>query len=268
MWLRFASLLLGLFSVSFSGGNLAATSDEIRICYEQTFQPPHYFGYTEMPETNPGLQVELVKRAVKQSGFSPSFYRSSWKRCIADLKSGQADALFALIWTKDRSRWAHFPLREDGQVDPNKRLWTGSYQVYVRHNSPLSWDGKQLKGLHFGIGAPLGYFSHQRLAQLDALSPINVGHHDGLTLVANKRMDGYVIDSSVAEVVLRQLQLETQLKSLLPALVEHPWYLVFSADFYQQQPHSAETIWNALAQVRENQGEDLMQYYLRFFPHK
>lgn len=233
----------------------------VRLCYEQYPQSPYSLGVSQVPQENPGLIIDLVNQALQQAGLSADFYRSSWNRCIDDLRTGQTDGLFSMIWTPQRDPWAVFPKLPTDQVDPQKRLWSGVYRIYVRRDGQVSWDGEQFKGLNFGIGAPLGYLSYKRLSELNALSPLNVLHEEGLQLVAARRIDGYVMDPVVAAGLLKELQLEQEVVGLEIPLLEHPWYLVFSPEYYRDHSDSAERIWAALANVRETEASALVKKY-------
>lgn len=236
-------------------------SEPVKICYEYNAQPPYTFGDHAIPEHNPGLLVDLIDSTFNALPYQVKFYRRSWKRCMEELKNGQADATFAMIWTEERALWAQFPARADGALDPDRYLWAGTYSFFVHPDSPLSWDGHRLSQIKLGVGAPLGYISYERLKALNALSQITVDQKAGLEMVANQRMDGYVIDQAIGLYQMKQLGLENSLMSLPVPFMSSSWYLPFSKKYYQRYPERVEQIWDTLAQQRAKNSQQLLKRY-------
>ncbi len=258
---RIGTVLSVLLLCSLAGAPLASPAP-VRICYEYHAQPPYIFGEHDVPTQHAGLLVELITQAVIASGLDVAFYRASWNRCLQDLKDGDADSTFAMIWTDDRDRWARFPKQTDGQLRTHARLWRGNYRVFTAIDHPLTWDGQQFSGLQFGLGAPLGYVAYQRLQAMDVLHPMALEPRWGLRLVAKGRMDGYVVDEYIGRWWLHQEQITEQMKILPASFFRDDWYLPFSLRFYDQNPEQAERIWSELARIREQLGDVLARRYL------
>lgn len=242
---------------------LAAAPVTVKICYESTDNPP-YIGSSldQASAPHPGILVELVDQAVRDSGLTPEFYRSSWQRCKDDLKTGQADTTFAMIWTPNRAEWARFPTDGNGELRANARLWDGIYRVFVSVKSHLTWNGHNFNQLHFGLGAPLGYVAYDKLVTLDAINKHHLDQISGLKQVARKRLDGYVIDQAIGQALLAQQDLLQKVTMLDTPFLETQWYLPVSNAFYQKHPEHAEQIWLQLTRQREQRGPQLLHKYV------
>lgn len=254
-------LLVWLWVVCALQAGLVQAELEVRVCYEDHEQPPYTLGADFVPEMNAGIWVDLADQAIRGAGLKPVFYRQSWKRCIADLKSGRADTTFAMIWTEERDAWAQFPKGADGAVRTEAHLWNEVYLIFVPRDGELRWDGEHFQGVTFGIGAPIAYIAFQRLEALDALSPLIVDVTAGLKLTARGRMDGYTVDQATGQLLIKQLQLETALTRLPIPFMQSFSYLPVSHRFYRAHPGAAERIWRKLASIREQQRAALLKQY-------
>ena len=256
------SLLLALLLTLLPLSALAEQA-ALRICYEAEDAPP-FIG--DHQSATPGLLLELVKSAAQQLDLRLEFQRQPWKRCILQLQSGQSDGIFATIWQADRDAWGQFPGRdaEHGKpVNREYRLWQVEYPIITRIGSPLQWDGQRFSDLQYGLSAPLGYIASQRLQELGVLASASLSAEKSLKLVALGRLDGYVIERQIGNTHIRELGLQSNLKTLPIPLLQADWYLPLSHRFTDQHPELAQRFWQALREQRQRQGTELSQRYLQ-----
>ena len=256
------SLLLALL-LSLLPACALAEHPLLRICYESDDAMPFW---TDAQQAKPGLLVELIQAAAQQTDLRLAFQRQPWKRCVMQLQSGQSDGIFAAIWQADRDAWGQFPGRDPQRglsVDRNYRLWQADYPIITRIDSSLQWDGEQFSGLQHGLSAPLGYIASQRLQELGVLASASLSAEKSLKLVALGRLDGYVIERQIGTTHIRELGLQSNLKTLPIPLLQADWYLPLSHRFTDQHPELAQRFWQALREQRHRQGAELSQRYLQ-----
>lgn len=236
------------------------SAESLRVCYENQSYSPFLLGVDSTPQDNPGILLELILMAAGEVSVDVQFYRRPWKRCIADLKDGKSDALFAAIWKADREKWAVFP-KAAGRVDSSRSLWHVKYLVFVKRGTALTFDGVNFTGLQHGLSAPIGYVANDKLSEMAALAP---GSHDienGLKLVSLGRMDGYVVETYIGRSTVSALGLNDSITVLPEPFLDADWFLPVSHNYYQQHQETAEALWSALARVRQNAANALLDKY-------
>ncbi|ABC31796.1 ABC-type amino acid transport/signal transduction systems, periplasmic component/domain [Hahella chejuensis KCTC 2396] len=234
----------------------------IRICYESDHMPPYSLSDAEALRDRAGVLPELIDIAAERVGLPYKFYRRPWKRCIRDLEENRLDALFAAIWLKERETWGVYP-NLNGELDPNRRLWSAIYPIFVANDSKLQYSNGEFQGLKFGVGAPVGYVAYQKLERMGVLAPSSLTPDVGFELLIRNRLDGYVIDQSIGRTLARNMGLSDAITTLPEPFLISDWYLVISHKFYEERTQDAESLWAALAQTREEMGEYLLEKYMR-----
>lgn len=179
-----------------------------------------------------------------------TFLHLPWKRCLSQVKEGRIDGVFWIGWTAERARWFEFPQR-DGQPDPNLALQLLPFHIYIYKDSKLTWDGRNFTGLQYGMLTSNGYLAEQRLRELKALSPLDLDISHAVDLVANRRIDGYVIAPGITEQKFKQHPGFAKIRRLEPPLLNMPLYLAFSPKFCLDNAARCQQIWTHLAQRRQ-----------------
>lgn len=256
-------LLLSLISVVSSAVTAAPTNQTLRVCYEDQDYLPYTKGSgngADVALGKRGVLPDLVLLATEEVGLKAEFVSLPWKRCIQQLEYGQVDAIFAAIWLPERDKWGVFP-KTDGQVNNHYRLWRVSYKIHLGRDSILSWDGNAFSHVQHGIGAPLGYVAYKKLEAMGVLPPQNHLPDEGFRLLGLGRLDGYVIEQSIGEQLIRKQKLMDAVQVLEKDFLQADWYLPLSHQWYGQNTALARQLWQALSQMRELQGEALYQHY-------
>ncbi|WP_068826058.1 substrate-binding periplasmic protein [Pseudomonas sp. BMS12] len=258
--------LLVLGSLSFAAAAAEENWPRLRLCYELGGLPPYTGPPEQAPTEQPGLIIELIQQAAYRTKLRLDLHQQPWKRCVHEVQNGVSDGLFIAVWQLDRDSWGRYPGRDPQQqrpVDANQRLWRVEYPIIVRPGGALQWDGERFTGIRYGVGAPLGYATSQRLRELGVLASESLGQAAALKLVAAGRLDGYVLEREIALGLIERLQLQGQLMFLPQPLLNADWYLPLSHRFYIAHPELAEGLWRAVAEQREQLGADLARRYLR-----
>jgi polar amino acid transport system substrate-binding protein len=237
------AILLGL--------SLSTAAGAFSLCVEDADYPPLLLA--KDLDGKAGLLPDMTRAAGAEHGQSMTLLRHPWKRCIAMLRKGEVDALAAAFWVPERDAWGAYP-KQAGQpsaVDGDLRLWREEYRVFVPLQGKLRYDGANFSGLSSGIGAPPGYLIWQQLKDAGVLSDAVLPPKIGLRLVAMNRLDGYVIERSIGQNLLRVLSLSDQVRLLPQTYFEDDSYLVFSHQFQQKNPQLTQAIWQSLPAIRE-----------------
>lgn len=241
----------------------------LRLCYQLEDYLPFTAPASSAQSPGPGILLELITAAAAQAELAIALQRKPWKRCILALQKGEVEGIFPAIWQEERDAWGQFPGRDRKRglpVQRQYRLWQVDYPIATRRDSPLEWDGQRFSHLQHGLSTPLGYLTQQRLAELGALASASYKAEKALQLVASGRLDGFVIERSISQALITQLQLQDQLQFLPVPLLEADWHLPLSQQFYLRHPELAERFWQALGQQREVREPELRQRYLGAWP--
>lgn len=238
------AILIGLGFSTYAGA--------FSLCVEDADYPPLLLAKDR--DGQAGLLPDMARAAGAEHGQAMTLQRHPWKRCIDMLRKGQVDALAAAFWSSERDSWGAYPKpagQATGAPDSNLRLWREEYRVFVPLQGKLRYDGVNFSGLSSGIGAPPGYLVWQQLKDAGVLSDSVLPPKIGLRLVALNRLDGYVIERSIGQNLLRVLGIGEQVRLLPQTYYEDDSYLVFSYQFQQHNPQLTQAIWHSLPAIRE-----------------
>ena len=246
-------------------GGLTASAETItfNVGYENAEQPPFYMGQDMVLEEKPGVAVEMVQLLERKiPGLQIRLNRYPWKRCTQYLEDGRLDGIFNASFRKDRLAIGRYPLK-DNQVDPEKRITTISYALYVHDQSPVTWDGTTIRYLGTGkIGAPRGYSIVGDLQEKSYnLEEVNTNRQIMMMLL-NGRIAAGAMQMVTGDTILRNdPQLAVKIRRIDPPLVEKPYYLVISHQFYARHPEMAESIWAAIEELRNEEFDEIAKKY-------
>jgi polar amino acid transport system substrate-binding protein len=239
--------------------SLASHSTELKFCYEAEAMYP-YTNHADA-KVKRGIFVDIIEAVSKELNLKLKIYRSSWTRCKEDLRSGSADVITAVIWTKERDKWAVFPKVGD-LPDGGRNLWQGIYKVHKKRGSNLGWDGKSFNKKSVKIGAPTGYVAYKKLKKMNALTSNNLKVAQGLKLVSKSRIDGYVVDEVIGKSILKEQNIEDQIETIARPFMTSNWYAPLSLKFYRSNPELAEKFFNSVSRYRKENEKKLIQKYL------
>jgi polar amino acid transport system substrate-binding protein len=173
--------------------------------------------------------------------------RTPWQRGLYLIKTGQADAIFASSYTKDRLSYGVYPMK-DGQPDSSRKLFDQSYRLYVRAGSGVRWDGKTLSNLHAPVGATPGYAVIPVLRAMGVDVEPEPSHVANLRKLVAGRLDAYAELVTHVRPLLHADPAEFgNVIELSPPVLSQAYYLMFSKIFYASVPQVAERMWDAIA---------------------
>lgn len=259
--------LLRVFVILVLASNAWAQPVTMTIAYEDKAQPPYYLGdANEVPETRPGVAVEMVKALEsKVPGLRIRLTRAPWKRCTTELGSGAYDGIFNASYHPDRLSIGRYPTLDGtrtGAVDPSKRITTISYALYVLKTSKATWDGRSFRDLEGLVGAPLGYSIVGDLRALGVTVHEVPGTRNALDMVISGRIAGAALQEVSADALIRAFpDRYGRLRKAPKLIASKPYYLMLSNRFVEANPEMALRIWAALERTRERELKPLITKY-------
>lgn len=258
---KFITLAL-FFSVIFTFSS-AHAHEKITLCYEDQDYPPYLVGASQgVNNQNSGVLVDLSRKAFKEAGITVDFVRRPWKRCMRMVEQNKAAGMFGVIYRKEREKIGRYPFKS-GEIDPSRRFLSVEYPVFHHKDITVSWDGKSFISKDIKIGTPLGYDTVKSLKiehNIDA--NINFLPEKGLALVAQKKLDGYILEKNVGLQLLRKQNLIEKVIPHQSPFKQHNLYLFLSHGFYESHTEEAEKVWTSLAVLRKTVLDELMRTYL------
>jgi polar amino acid transport system substrate-binding protein len=230
------------------------------ICYENENFPPFLLGTTQHKTVDAGILPDLIDLSAAQLGVEIEYQRLPWKRCLNSVERGEADALFAVIFTEPRDAWAAYP-KTNGEPD-SRYLYLSEYPVFVESSSTLQWDGELFNPVKPMVQSVPGYVAEQRLVEMGISPMLPLQPQEAMPMVAAGRIDGYVVERLIGQQILADLELTERITTLPTAFLAQPWYLAFSKTRYAADGATIEALWNEIERQRQQVGESLQRRYL------
>lgn len=232
-----------------------ALSAEVSICIENEAYPPLINGTNSFPPNNPGFSIQVAQAAAQQVGISLKFIRRPWARCLQMVSHGKANGLLPSIKTDERNALYRFPSnntlflsKADYHIFYAKNDVNGNfYETLAKSKNKASITQPELK---YGIAAPFGYIAYEHLANLNLLSSHDYPLQKGLEMVANGKLNGYVVIKKIGEKKAAALNITEQLQvTQAPFLQEH-LYVAFNKRFYRNHQQKINEFWQHLPESR------------------
>jgi len=257
---RIAFTLLLLFGA----GIACAEPVEFRVAYEDKDTPDHTGSGDAVPQ-DPGILVEVVRQVQRQvPGLRISFSRRPWVRCLAELESGDADAVFSSSFKPERLKIGVYPMK-DGKDDRTYRIDTKSYSLFTLRDSAVIWDGSRIGNVKTEIAAMRGYAVVDDLGKMGvAVREVN-NSDSGFRMLLAGRVDGFAQLTEVGDYTLKKTPAFNGIVKLSPPLVVRDYYLQISHPFQARHPELTLVIWKALADIRRTELDRLTAKYMRFY---
>ncbi len=232
---------------------------DFRVMYIDRDVTPYITGDGELVPKRPGAAVELVRRVAVELGANVRFERRPTRRVMEALRAGEADALLGRIYTPDLGRELAFPLRPDGQPDPDGSLGLLSYRFYRLPGADITWNGRQL-----GAAAPRPVIGLNASATMAALlqrlgaDPVEVHSSPQLfgMLMARRFQAVAVLE------VIGDRYAALKLERLDPPLASFDFHLPVTRVFQAAQPDFVARLWRRLGESREAVYAELLPAYL------
>lgn len=213
-------------------------------------------GTDQILDSSPGKLIEVVKQAATNTGLKLNFIRVPWARCLNLVTKGKTDGLLPLVKTAERAKAYQYPTSEELYV--GRTAYHVFYPVKSQHKGffeqlALAKDKSQLSvpELNYGLGAPFAYKITGDLSSLGLLSNHYYKPDTGLVMVANNKLDGYIMMKNIGEQKVQDLAIAKQIQVSHNAFAKEKIYVAFNKEFYQQNRQVIDVFWQALEPARK-----------------
>jgi polar amino acid transport system substrate-binding protein len=246
---------------------------DVVFCYEDQNYEPYVFHLNNSENVPTGLLINIIRAAAKKANLPIQFVRRPWLRCQQMVKDNEAQALFAMIKTPERTTLFAYP------KDESQALTTVEYGLFIKKNGFLDNKntladitsagnrlnvGKYKKHLQFGLSAPTGYVVNDILSKNNILSNFEYTLDEGLIAVADNRLDGYVVAKLIGINKVNEHLLSNLIYWSNITLDSNDWYIPFNKEYYQQNKMRIEKFWLEISQVKNT---EITDYFHRLNNH-
>lgn len=204
-------------------------------------------------EGRDGLNIVQLKMVGAKLGVKFDIVRIPWERCLDEMRQGNMDGAFAASFKPDRLTKGVYPGGGD-KPDTTKYMMMDGYTLFRAKGSTIGFDGKTITNLNGGaVGAQQGY------SVIDQLKTMNVRVDDGtrsaadtLRKLVSGRLGAAALQTLEGENALQQPEFAGKVEKVTPPLIEKPYYLMLSKQFYGKYGDFSKQVWDTVASVRES----------------
>ena len=241
------TLSLVALSLSLMTASAWAAEPPLKICHENEDSYPWIF------KDRAGLTTSLLKMAEKIYGSKVELVALPWKRCLDDAKNGAIDGVVKISFSTDRTEFLVYPMAGD-KPDASKRLLNDTYSLYrMKGSTAATWDGKTLK-VDGAVGAQSGFSIAKQLTSMGARVDDSVRSADAnLTKLVGGRIAAVALQTEEGDIsIANNAEANGKVEKLTPVLVEKPYFVAFSKQFYGKEKAAAQKLWDAIGTARES----------------
>jgi len=218
---------------------------EFSLCIEENPYPPLIYADRD------GAIPILVKMAAREAGVRVSFHRAPYLRCLAQVRSGQADGYPSTVFGIAGAEAYVFP-GHPGAPDPARATVTARQLVYRRSGAPVDWNGKQFSGLARPVlHDRSGLLVAKRLQALGVAADASAKNTEAnLAKLLAGRGDVVVGFETAGTPLLAQPRFAGKVEALpIPFFVED-YYLGIGHGVYARYRDKVEAMWQAIARLK------------------
>ena len=212
------------------------------------------WGVYTYPDRDGALQT-LVRAAATRLGGEIRFVGYPWRRCELMVEKGEIDGLLAVPWTDLSKGRFVFPMK-DGQADPARAAAVVDLVLMRRADSPVTWDGKHLRGLDGTVAHVQGYA--ELGGALDALGIPNSDDYKSDLLDVRAMLAGrtnvIATYAESADMLAAMPMLAGRIVRMAPPFAHLPYYIAFGRDVYANRHDEIEALWRDIAEQRRGGG--------------
>lgn len=249
-------LLIGLLPVNI----LAAT---LKICSDEDWFPYTFVENRLHDKYAVGIHVDIVRKAIKDSGDTVQFETLPWKRCIKLVQAGKTDAVISASYSDKRAVFAYYPDDAGSTKKSAGRIDQVEYVLVTRNKDPYEFNGHWATiPQPAGVGG-LGSSITKMLEKQGLIVLENNTKTGALLMLRGKRVNALVFNSLQAKEFNRRGQFQNKLKIHKIPLKSKSYHIIFSKKSKITQEQRNE-IWNALARVRMDEkfmSDTVSRYY-------
>ena len=226
-----------------------ASAGEFTVCVDD-----NDWGVYTYPDREGSLQA-LVRAAAARMGSEVRFAAYPWRRCELMAEKGEVDGLLAVPWTDISKERFAFPMK-DGKADPARAAAMVDLVLLRRADSPVSWDGKTLRGLDGKVAHVQGYV--ELGGALDALGIPNSDDYKSDLLDVRAMLAGrtnvIATYAESADMLMVMPLLAGRIVRMGPPFAHLAYYVAFGRNVHAVRHDEIDALWREIAELRRGDG--------------
>lgn len=245
-----ARRLLSLACLLLAGTARAATVGadgvpEFSLCIEENPYPPLIYADRD------GAIPILLHMAAREAGVRLRFHRAPYLRCLAEVRSGQADGYPSTAYGIEGADAYVFP-GHPGAPDPARATVTTRQMVYRRSGEPVAWDGKAFGGLRRPVlHDRSGLLVAKKLKALGVAADSSAKNAEAnLAKLLAGRGDALVGFEVAVAPLLAQPRFAGKVEALPAPFFVEDYYLGVGPAVYARFRDKVEAMWQAIARLK------------------
>jgi polar amino acid transport system substrate-binding protein len=167
-----------------------------------------------------GFEIDTLKAVLGEMNLRGEFVSYPWKRCLASLKNGEADALVSLLKTPEREDYTYYP---DEYISISKTVFVTT----AKKDVPFDGSLESLKNYTIGVISGFSYgeaFDNAKYLKKDE----SVDTKTLLTKLLNGRTDIAAENQAVLLASALKMGVKDRIQFLRPPIHTNKLYVGFS----------------------------------------
>lgn len=223
----------------------ALAADVLHVCVSVQPYPPFMY-----PNKNGTVQV-LINMAAEQSGVNIKYDPMPLAKCVEELHQGNVQASAAMGYTPLNASVAMFPMKK-GEADSARSVGTARSFVYRLAGSKVNWDGTHFSELKhpllFASGSTV--FAEKAKALKIPYSDLTATFGKNLAKLLAGQGDAVIGFELEGKMRMEEPGNVGKFEVLPVPFTEAHYYLAFSKQYYEKNEAQAESLWAAVAKLK------------------
>jgi polar amino acid transport system substrate-binding protein len=207
---------------------------------------------TEVLKVNPGIDIEMMRFVADGVDIDLKIKRIPWHRAKIELGKGLVSGVNG-SYRPEREKNGVYP-KKAGKLDPDRRIWTRSYMLYVKKGSLVRFDPEKRRFLQQTqpIGTPAGYSIARDLKKL-GIDIAEAGTVlSNLQMLQRGRLDGVLVLGVQGDHFLyKHKKRFSGIVKSQPPVKSKDYFLVISHQFADAYPNRTQQIWERVRLFRK-----------------
>ena len=226
---------------------ILAPAETLKISTDNDWYPN---SYTE-GEQSVGVQIDIVREALKKTKYTPEFIPCPWKRCLLHMREGEREALVTASYTKERAEFMIYPPDATTAKKSKWRVNQVEYVLMTRKGESYEFDGNLLN-IPQPIGAESGSSTAEFLKENNLTIIENVNAYANSGMLALGRLNSVVAPPLYAKDINVNSDHAGKFKIHKQPLRSKSYFMAFSKKG-KLSASDREKIWAAIAEVRSDE---------------
>jgi polar amino acid transport system substrate-binding protein len=248
-------------AVLFHGCSALAAATVLRLGYADIESFPYQMGSGDVIPEQPGVSVEIVRKAAADIGVEVRFLRLPSKRLLAELRVGQIDGAFIFSDNPERRTFARYPMRE-GRIDAGRRVARLDYYLYRLRGDAVAWNGEWFTGLQGAVGVNTSHAIAGDLKARGVAIEETKSLEQNFAKLKARRIAAVAAQDLTADAYLARAGL-VDVEKLPTPIEESDYFLIFGLAFANRNDALVERLWSRIGEIRDEITRQSLSKYIK-----